>query len=365
MTVTDTFRPLRTSALRHRLSLDDFLDRWRDTLLSCLPTRLRYLLSRQEQRLIVVPEGGKAQVLESQGDETMAVGELDPHTPGSLQGLLASPKGGRRRTVVRLAEDQVLKRRVSFPAQARDNLSQVLGYEIDRLSPFQSDQVYFDFHVLDEAVPGNKLRLELALCRRDQMAIWLHSLRDRGAPVDQITWEGAWPRANLLPAGERPQHGPGPFSMNKLLLLLVVLLGSAAMTTPIWQMQQVHDERTAQIAELRNRAEKVHEMRTTLERARQGSVAVLQAKWEQPRMIDLLRELTERLPDDTWIQNFDYNKGEIQIRGESAQATALINLLDQAPGITEVAFRSPVVKVAGSGRERFHISLTFRRPEDS
>ena len=80
-------------------------------------------------------------------------------------------------------------------------------------------------------------------------------------------------------------------------------------------------------------------------------------------MINLLRELTERLPDDTWVQNLDYRDGEIQIRGESAQATALINLLDQAPGITEVTFRSPVVQVSGGGRERFHISLKYKRPE--
>jgi general secretion pathway protein L len=80
-------------------------------------------------------------------------------------------------------------------------------------------------------------------------------------------------------------------------------------------------------------------------------------------MIDLLRELTERLPDNTWVQNLDFRDGEVQVRGESGQATALIDLLDQAPGITEVAFRSPVVQVAGSGRERFHISLKLERQE--
>lgn len=63
------------------------------------------------------------------------------------------------------------------------------------------------------------------------------------------------------------------------------------------------------------------------------------------------------------MQNLDFREGEIQIRGESAQATALIDLLDQAPGITDVTFRSPVVQVAGSGKERFHISMKFKRQE--
>ena len=365
MVVTDAFRSLRVSILGNRFSLDDFLDRWHDALLSCLPVGLRRVLTHREQYLIVVPEGGRAQVLESRAGEAVAVGELDPDAPGSLQAVLASTKGRRRRTVVRLAESEVLKRRVSFPSQVRNNLAQVLGYEIDRLSPFQPDQVYFDFRALDEPVRGDKIRLELALCRRDRVDVWLQRLREIGAPVDQITWEGAWPKANLLPTRERPRRGAGAFGMNKLLLLLVLLLGGAAMATPIWQMQQIRDERAAEIAELRTRAEKVHEMRTDLEQARQGSLAVLQRKRQQPRMIDLLLELTERLPDDTWVQNMDYNEGRIQIRGESGQATALINLLDQAPGITEVAFRSPVVKAVGTGLDRFHISLKYRRPDES
>lgn len=365
MAITGSLRSLGATALGSSYSLDGLLERWHDALLSCLPGGMRRLLSRREQHLILVPQGAKARVFESRGDEEMAVGELDRDAPGSLQAVLAGGKGGRRRTQVRLAADQILKRQVTFPAQVRDNPAQVLGYEIDRLSPFQSDQVYFDFRTLDDRARGDKLRLELALCRRDQAETWLQHLRERGAPVDRLTWEGAWPKANLLPPAERPQRGSGAFSLTSLLLLLVLLLATAAMATPIWQMEQIRAEREARITDLRTRAEKVNEVRTALERARQGSVAVLQRKWEQPRIIDLLLELTQRLPDDTWVQNLDYKDGEIQIRGESAQATALINLLDQAPGITEVTFRSPVVKVAGSGLERFHVSLKYQRPEDS
>jgi len=364
MALTDAFRSWRVPALSSSYSLDDFFALWHDALVSCLPDRLRGVLARRDHRLIVVPDGAFARLFEVHGGERLAVGELDPQLPGSMQSVLAGAKGMRRRSVVELAPEQVLTRSVSFPSQVRDNLAQVLGYEIDRLSPFQSDQVYFDFRVHDEAGRGDKLSVELALCRRDLASDWLQRLRDVGAPAESLTWNGAWPKANLLPVSERPQRGSGPFSLNKLLLALVLMLGAAALATPIWQKQQIRDDRAAGIEDLKVGAEKVHEMRTSLERARQGSVAVLQRKWEQPRMIDLLRELTERLPDDTWIQNLDFRDGEIQVRGESTQATALINLLDQAPGITEVAFRSPVVQVAGSGAERFHISLTYERQQE-
>ena len=72
-----------------------------------------------------------------------------------------------------------------------------------------------------------------------------------------------------------------------------------------------------------------------------------------------MKRLTERIPDNTWIQNLDYDKGEVQLRGESTQATALIGILDEMPGIDEVRFRSPVVQIAAKGKERFHISFRY------
>jgi len=363
MAVTSAFRNLRAPALRGRFSLHDFLERWRDALLSCLPGGLRRLFTHRKRCLIIVPQGATARLLESQNGESVAVGKLDPQAPGSLQALIAGARGAKQRMVVRLAKDQVLTREVSFPIQVRDNLAQVLAYEMDRLSPFQAAQVYFDFRALEDPRRRGKLRVELALCPRTQVGDWLRRLRDMGGAVDEVTWEGAWPRANLLPAGERPQRGSRFLSINTLLLVLVLLLATAALATPIWQKQQIRDQRAAQVAELQARAEKVNEVRAALERARRGSTEVLQRKLEHPRMIDLLLELTDRLPDNTWVQNLDFRNGEIQIRGESTQATALLNLLDQAPGITEVAFRSPVVQAGNSGRERFHIALKYSRPE--
>jgi general secretion pathway protein L len=78
----------------------------------------------------------------------------------------------------------------------------------------------------------------------------------------------------------------------------------------------------------------------------------------------MLRELSDRIPDDTWIQTLDYNNGQVELRGESGQATALIALLEGAPGIDEVAFRSPVTQVPQTGKERFNISLRFSRTTD-
>jgi general secretion pathway protein L len=61
------------------------------------------------------------------------------------------------------------------------------------------------------------------------------------------------------------------------------------------------------------------------------------------------------------VQTLNVREGEVDIRGESTQATALISLLEQGPGISQVTFRSPVMQVGGTGQERFNIAFTYSR----
>jgi general secretion pathway protein L len=146
----------------------------------------------------------------------------------------------------------------------------------------------------------------------------------------------------------------------KLLLGLVLTLAALVLGTPLWQKARTLESLEAEVRKTRADAVQVDEARQDLERARSGSTEVLRQKWEQPRMLDLFRELTERIPDDTWVQSLEYQNGEVQLRGESGQATALIGLLEEAPGFDGVSFRSPVTQVARTGKERFNLAFAYK-----
>jgi general secretion pathway protein L len=284
-----------------------------------------------------------------------------------LAGLTPLPAmvagGGKElphRTVLRLPGEAVLTRRASFPAQVRDKLHQVIRLELDRLSPFSADQVVYDFTPLPGAKGDTRIAVELALCRRDRVADWVRRLAEAGSPIDQITWEGAWPKANLLPADERPRHRRPLINAVRLLVLLILLLLVAAVATPLWQKSRLLETLDTEVNKARSQAIQVDEVRKSLEQARQGSTVVLQRKWDEPHVLDLLRELTDSIPDDTWVQSLEYQNQEVQLRGESGQATALIGLLEEAPGIDGVSFRSPVTQVARTGKERFNLAFTYK-----
>jgi general secretion pathway protein L len=346
------------------LPLGKLLNYWRETLVRCLPHWLRHRLALRNPWLIVVPNGDDAVLFRQLGDEREPIGGLDLRTAGPLTTqTVRAPKSGWRETCVELPAEQVLLRRVTLPTQVKDNLRQVIAYEIDRLTPFQIADVYFDMRIQGTLARGTKLDVNLALCRRDRATEWLERLREGGSPASRLRWVGAWHEANLLPPEERPRRRRFGSLVSRLLVVVLLLLMIATLMTPIWQKTREQEAMTLELRQLRNSAAEVEQVRQELERARLGSVEVLQRKLGQPRITDLLRELTDLLPDGTWVQTMNYRDGDVDIRGESNQATALIGILEQGPGISEVTFRSPVMQVASTGQERFHIAFQYSRPE--
>ncbi len=329
-----------------------------------MPQGLRRWIALRNPRLVVQPQGDDAQLLLQIGGEREPIGGVDLRTGGTLVSALArSPKRGWRETWLELPAERVLLRRATLPAQVEDNLRQVLTFEIDRLTPFVARDVYFDARVLGRVARGAKLDVELAVARRDAAADWLERLREGRSPAARLAWPGAWPGANLLPREERPKPRRLGSLLTHGLVILVVGLVVAALLSPLVQQQRTQALLDAELKRARSTAVEVEGVREALERARLGSVEVLNRKREHPRMIDLLRELTDLLPDGTWVQTLNFRDGEVDIRGESDQATALIGMLERGPGISAVSFRSPVMQVASTGQERFHISFQYGRPK--
>lgn len=343
--------------------LRHLLHDWRAALFACLPRRARLWLARRRPILLVRPIGDDAAVEVALFDDRLAIGGIDLRTPGPVAGAYGTPKHGWAETRLELPTTTVLVRHLRLPIQVKEKLRQVLSFEMDRLTPFTATDVYFDARVVGLEARGTMLDIELALCRRDAVGDWLERLREGGTPASRLTWVDAWPQANLLPPEERPRPRRFGSAATALLVLAVLSLLAGVLLSPLYQKdhQQTHLER--QLRKERIAAAEVQQLRDELDLARRGSVEVLQRMRQQPRMTDLLRELTDILPDGTWVQTLNYNNGQVDIRGESTQATALIGLLEQGPGISDVSFRSPVMQLGSGGQERFHISFNYSRPQ--
>jgi Tfp pilus assembly protein PilN len=73
---------------------------------------------------------------------------------------------------------------VELPASVRENLPNVISYELDRLTPFSRDEAYYDFRILEEN--PEKVRVSVAAVKSDVVDPYLSALRAKGIRVNRV-----------------------------------------------------------------------------------------------------------------------------------------------------------------------------------
>ncbi|PKN33279.1 MAG: hypothetical protein CVU61_14285 [Deltaproteobacteria bacterium HGW-Deltaproteobacteria-19] len=76
-------------------------------------------------------------------------------------------------------------RKIEFPPAVRENLPDVVTFELDRLTPLPAEQALYDFQALESG--EGPVRIMLAAVREDMVQPYLAALRKRGVTVDRVT----------------------------------------------------------------------------------------------------------------------------------------------------------------------------------
>ncbi len=328
---------------------------WRNQLTGCLPKPLRRLLGGPSERLVVEPGGQLAGIwLESENGRT----ELDPldlQAPAPPD-LSAAKRPDRLVVELRLPAGLALKKIVRLPVGVRENLRQVLGFEMDRLTPFRAEQVLYDCRLRNRDAQLQKLEVELMLVRRDRVEPWIRALTSFNLAPSTVTPADAWPGANLLPQDERGGSSRSGSRLVSVLWALLLLSIAAVMITPLIQKRVVLGSLGVELAQARRHANAVGDLRRELEQTRESALYVVEKRLKTTSVVGVLREVTRLLPDDTWAQQLELKGDRLTLRGESAQALGLIERLESSPMFEDVGFLSPVVQMRQQGRERFHLA---------
>ena len=152
-TILDKFaQPLSQLAARYAQSpIPNFLSWWGQELHACLPARWRHKLQVSDRWVLLQCDDGVLRVELLSGSTKKSLGELTLDSPESLSerltGLLDEDTRQVRRILL-VPNAGVLRRNLQLPAAAIDNLSSVVGFELDRQTPFRADQVRYDARVL-------------------------------------------------------------------------------------------------------------------------------------------------------------------------------------------------------------------------
>ena len=164
---------------------------------------------------------------------------------------------------------------------------------------------------------------------------------------------------NLLPPALRKK--PSKFKFYTLLgLTSLTLLGALAWGGGVFfQHQWTLDRLEEEIGRLGSQLKKIEQIKAEKMRIEDRINYLNTVRQGGRPVLDVLRELSERIPEDAWVNRFDFSEKGVQIHGEATSASELIPLLEASPMFGGVAFASAITRVR-DGKERFRIGLNLK-----
>jgi general secretion pathway protein L len=341
-----------TASLRRRLS------HWLDAVAAGLDGLFGVFRGHRRVELIEQPDGtflvaergkGAAMVIEGPPLRLEQDRFAEPVPEKARTKLARSPVD------VVLAPSRFVFRTLELPRGASQFLDGVVRSQIDRLTPWSASEAVFGWTPPVDTGP-DRIAIQVAATSNALLAPIKQALVSARAThilMSTRPEEDDAPRIPLL-----AQHSDREDSPGRLRQLLALGLGLSALAAVVsmgaWLV--MGDVYGARIAELQSQ---IAQRGATLLRRRDSAtdqaVQALQArKRAQPSAVMTLEALTKTLPDDTYLTELRIEDGKVQIAGLSADAPALIRLVEQSRRFTRATFSAPTVRATGGG-ELFRI----------
>ena len=274
-------------------------------------------------------------------------------------------RGARARfaeVVVKMPRDKVLRRLVDLPAAAAENLREVLGFEMDRHTPFKTDEVYFDYRLEGSDPDRKRIEVDLVVVPRAVADQVVQLATSWGLAPDRLAVDGEAAGAarpfNLLPAdAARARTGLGRHLV-LALLVVALLLSAAALYLPLERERKLLAATESELAVVKGEAIAADNLKSQIEEILQRGSFVVERKRGEHGAIELLDEITRLVPDHTWVLKFGFRGERLTLSGYSAKPSSLIGLFEESAMLTGVRFSSPVTMDQKIGLERFNLEAT-------
>jgi general secretion pathway protein L len=341
----------------------DGLRWWRRSLLAWLPVRWQWAMGWSRSRLLLSRHGEQLVLRRDTAAQVQAVVELPwPTASVDLEAVLDA----RLRRLPRhwvLPAAAVLRRPLRLPAAAAPRLRDVVGFEIDRQTPFEASQVHYDVRELG-TLPDGQLQVELVVIPRQALEQWSQQAgtwSQQLAGVDADDGNGQPLGINLLPPTQRRVTHDPLRRWNLLLGCATLVLLALAGNQLLDNRQAAADRLREQVDSAAHDARRVAAQRQQLQDMVDGAAFLEGKRGAHASTVELWNELTRLLPDGTYLEKLSVEGNTLQLIGLSREASQLVSLLQDSPLWRKVNLTGVLQADGGAaGRDRFTLTAELQ-----
>ncbi len=355
-------------------SIRQFMHWWKTELKTFVPEKYQQQLFPQPL-LVYLVQGKEGVKVWQQIDGTQEIcnkekqeGEKWWHT---VQHVINQADGKKVIVKFLLPKNEVLVRKIALPQAAKENLDDVIGFELDRFVPFKPEQVQMSYKVDRENQNQEKIQLTLAVIPKEKLEEITQLCDEKSVALDgldaNVSGDGKAPillGVNLLLNEQRKKHDSFNLKLNLGLMALLVGLVYFVMYTSLDNKQSKVDRLTEINSSLQKEARTSKKLRKELKNVIVSSKFLQTKKQDTPALVSILSEVTSILPDHTYITRLKIDQDRIEITGQSDDANGLVPGLDKSSLWFNPRIVGGVTPDRVTKKEKFTIRAEFKEPKE-
>ena len=353
-------------------SLNVYLSWWKQQLKLFVPEKYQSSLFVESQLVYLIPNQDEIEVWfkEKQSQEAEPVindsGE-DEMWWHQVQHIINRADGKPVNVQYLLPNNKVLVRKVALPIAAKENLDEVIGFELDKYVPFKADQVQLSYKINNEIENTEKIMLDLAVVPKEQISAITNLCDEKSIAINGIDIDVSKNNSpkilgvNLLPRNKRKAKDYTNIKVNVVLVVVLSALVYFVMHTSLANKQMKIQTLTEQNSDLQKLARNSKLLKKELKEVIVSSKFLQNKKNETVSLVTLISDLTQKLPDHTYVTRLRVTDMTLEVGGQSANANSLIPKLDESVNWFSPQFSGGVRPDPRTGKEIFTIKADLSK----
>lgn len=257
---------------------------------------------------------------------------------------------------VMLPQDRCMKRHIEVPAKAASKLHSMAELDLKRNTPFGDGELLSVLENIRKS--GSQIVADQWVAKRAELEHVKRQLKTAGVTMARVRIEGV--QGILRDYSTSSSSGARSWiSLNALLLAGTITATGYLTLYPAWVAQNEVTASEASLVKLRRDTvalrQEVDAMRDDRARLDELQTSLMSGA----RLVEVIRELTVSLPDESWLANLTFGPKAVTVGGEtSGAAVDLILALSKSNFFSNPRQSGPTTRT-GSGGERFEIAISL------
>jgi len=260
--------------------------------------------------------------------------------------------------IVRLDQSLVLDASISLPLTAERSLRPILRNQLERLVPLSADEVEFEYQIVTRSTANKTISVRLVIATHASIERALAIARSVGLTPRSIIAAGAGNETiTLWRAGRADGTSSVQRRLHRTLEVAAVLLLVTAYVTYVYRLGEMRDQLLDDVAAATRASSAARDLLNRNVQT-EKAVAVLQRQRREVHPLMLLDELTQLVPQTTWISQLIVRGRNIELIGYSPRVAELISRIENHELFFDPKFLSPITMSPDGKGERFDLSLS-------